>query len=375
MSTLVEIQEAITRLGGDEKCALSLWLQSLTAPALTALDEQRLLRSLDEAIRDVDTGKGVPLEEGANWWLHGLEDSLRAAGHRGPGRSRPPARIEVGGLRTCCNSDHRERKEKGNPMNQKSLPLTGLLLMLLAVATPVRAQFTLFEERFESGNLNQWTGKAGLPHHGQIVTDPLNSINHVLTFSDVNAAGDIFSASRISVDGLPRRFILSFDFLGLPIDGVPPSEYGGFTGVTTDPAGVLPHYWLAGTYLPALNVPAPVATVLTADGLWHHYEVDFTEVVVANGLTSFQLMLEDWYDRGSIPGDVYFDNVRLAAPLDIEQRVPCAGPLSGGTWKNHGEYVSSVVEVVKTYVQNGLLTEREAETVIATAANSECGRK
>ena len=63
MSTLVEIQEAITRLGDDEKSALSLWLQSQTAPAMTASDEQRLLRSLDEAIRDVDAGKGVPLEE------------------------------------------------------------------------------------------------------------------------------------------------------------------------------------------------------------------------------------------------------------------------------------------------------------------------
>ena len=44
MSTLVEIQEAITRLGDDEKSALSLWLQSQTAPAMAATDEQRLLR-------------------------------------------------------------------------------------------------------------------------------------------------------------------------------------------------------------------------------------------------------------------------------------------------------------------------------------------
>jgi hypothetical protein len=63
MSTLVEIQEAITHLGEDEKTALSLWLQSLTAPAMSATDEQRLLRSLDEAIRDVDSGQGVPLED------------------------------------------------------------------------------------------------------------------------------------------------------------------------------------------------------------------------------------------------------------------------------------------------------------------------
>ena len=63
MSTLVEIQEAISRLGNDEKTALSLWLEAQTSPAMSARDEQHLLRSLDEAIRDVDTGKGVPLEE------------------------------------------------------------------------------------------------------------------------------------------------------------------------------------------------------------------------------------------------------------------------------------------------------------------------
>jgi len=63
VSTLVEIQEAISRLGEAEKAALSVWLESQSAPAMSASDEQRLLRSLDEAIRDVDTGKGVPLEE------------------------------------------------------------------------------------------------------------------------------------------------------------------------------------------------------------------------------------------------------------------------------------------------------------------------
>lgn len=63
MSTLAEIQAAITRLGNDERAALSIWLESQSAPTLSPSDEQRLLRSLDEAIRDVEAGKGVPLEE------------------------------------------------------------------------------------------------------------------------------------------------------------------------------------------------------------------------------------------------------------------------------------------------------------------------
>ena len=63
MSTLIEIQEAVANLPDDEKKALSLWLSSQTEPELSANDERRLLSSLDEAIRDVDAGKGVPIQD------------------------------------------------------------------------------------------------------------------------------------------------------------------------------------------------------------------------------------------------------------------------------------------------------------------------
>ena len=63
MSTLAEIQEAVIRLPDDERKALSLWINSQNAPEMSAAEEQRLIRSLDEAIRDVDAGKGVPIEE------------------------------------------------------------------------------------------------------------------------------------------------------------------------------------------------------------------------------------------------------------------------------------------------------------------------
>jgi hypothetical protein len=63
MSTLAEIQEAVSRLPSDEKKVLSLWLNSQTGPELSVVDEQRLLQSLDEAMRDVDAGKGVPIED------------------------------------------------------------------------------------------------------------------------------------------------------------------------------------------------------------------------------------------------------------------------------------------------------------------------
>lgn len=63
MSTLIEIQDAVAQLPSNEKKTLQLWLNSQTEPEMTAHEEERLLRSLDEAIRDVDAGKGVSIDE------------------------------------------------------------------------------------------------------------------------------------------------------------------------------------------------------------------------------------------------------------------------------------------------------------------------
>ena len=63
MSSLVEIQDAVAQLPSNEKKALQLWLNSQTEPEMTTQEEQHLLRSLDEAMRDIDAGKGVSMDE------------------------------------------------------------------------------------------------------------------------------------------------------------------------------------------------------------------------------------------------------------------------------------------------------------------------
>lgn len=63
MSTLIEIQDAVARLPGSEREALQLWLNSQAESELTAWEEQRLLRSLDQAVRDIEADKGVPINE------------------------------------------------------------------------------------------------------------------------------------------------------------------------------------------------------------------------------------------------------------------------------------------------------------------------
>jgi predicted transcriptional regulator len=63
MSTLAEIQDAISQLSEREQAALAAWLDSRRTLSLNIQDEESLLRSLDEATRDINAGKGVPIEE------------------------------------------------------------------------------------------------------------------------------------------------------------------------------------------------------------------------------------------------------------------------------------------------------------------------
>jgi hypothetical protein len=59
----------------------------------------------------------------------------------------------------------------------------------------------------------------------------------------------------------------------------------------------------------------------------------------------------------------------------IDQIAPCAGPASGGTWKNHGQYVSAVAHAVELFLGQGVITVEQAEQIILQAAESNCGHK
>ena len=63
MSTLAEIQDAVARLPSKERKALQIWLNSQAEPEMSAQEEEHLLRSLDEAMRDIDAGKSASMEE------------------------------------------------------------------------------------------------------------------------------------------------------------------------------------------------------------------------------------------------------------------------------------------------------------------------
>ena len=71
MSTLIEIQDAVAHLPSSERKALQMWLNSQGEPEMSAQEEQRLLRSLDDATREIDAGRGVSIDDvrkrGRSW--------------------------------------------------------------------------------------------------------------------------------------------------------------------------------------------------------------------------------------------------------------------------------------------------------------------
>jgi hypothetical protein len=153
----------------------------------------------------------------------------------------------------------------------------------------------MFLESFE-GNLSGWQGGTWYrPASGTIVADPLQA-DHALNFGHLNSGGDIFSVATFN--SANDVFILSFDYLGMPIAGGNPADRGGFIGYSQGLPGS--HVWLGGTqnsYGTALN--------LIDDGAWHNYSLTF------NAAGNIHLMLEDFVGSGGIPRDAFFDNILL----------------------------------------------------------------
>jgi len=57
----------------------------------------------------------------------------------------------------------------------------------------------------------------------------------------------------------------------------------------------------------------------------------------------------------------------------IDQIAPCSGPASGGTWKNHGQYISAVAQATEAFLAQGLISADQADEIVAQAAESNCG--
>lgn len=63
-----------------------------------------------------------------------------------------------------------------------------------------------------------------------------------------------------------------------------------------------------------------------------------------------------------------------ASGCSLDQLVPCAGPASGGVWRNHGQYVAARLRVIQQFRREGWLNRNQTKELISAAARSDCGR-
>jgi prepilin-type N-terminal cleavage/methylation domain-containing protein len=58
----------------------------------------------------------------------------------------------------------------------------------------------------------------------------------------------------------------------------------------------------------------------------------------------------------------------------IAELVPCAGPFgSSEPWTSHGDYVSAVTQTAQAFLDQGLITQAEKNTIVVQVALSDCG--
>ncbi len=191
---------------------------------------------------------------------------------------------------------------------QKALAIGVLSLAVVAISLTNVAASIIFIDDFEGG-LSQWIGKYGGAHHGVVVNDPLVPGNHVLTFTELNAAGDIFTLQQFNLV-TNQTYRISFDYLGLADIASVPGDFGGYAGMSEYFPGR--HLWYYGT-----GSSSGASGILVDDGQWHSYDYDFTAPVIFTHHGSgpgndIRLMFEDFLESGGRVGDAYFDNISLS---------------------------------------------------------------
>ena len=144
--------------------------------------------------------------------------------------------------------------------------------------------------------------------------------------------------------------------------------------VTFDPPILLPadHYFFrpeaglsSGNFL-WLSAPKPVSPPLFVGDLQSWIRND-------NLAPDWSRIGTDITHEGPFNASFSLSGVTDALSI-IDQLVPCSGPASGGTWKNHGQYVSSVAHVAQNLADQGCISQQEIGQIVSDAARSSCGK-
>jgi len=199
------------------------------------------------------------------------------------------------------------------------------------------------------------------PADNEINSATRDSSNNSLSLSNAMVVNPVFPVMNSVVNG---------------IHPAPPQGEGPVTGeevsitVTFDPPIALPadHYFFrpevglsSGNFL-WLSAPRPV------------FVGDLQSWIRSANLAP------DWLRIGTDitlqgPFNASFSLSGETIQQRIEELVPCDGPASGGTWKNHGQYVSTVTHVAQMFVNQGLISGSEKGQIVSAAARSDCGKK
>ena len=206
----------------------------------------------------------------------------------------------------------------------------------------------------------------------------------------VNSPSDveIDDATRDSLDGslsANATVVGMFSVLNSVVNGINPSP-NQFTGgegpvtgtevtitVTFDPPILLPadHYFFrpevglsSGNFL-WLSAPKPVNPPIFVGDLQSWIRND-------NLAPDWSRIGTDITHQGPFNASFSLSGVMDAESI-IDQLVPCSGPASGGTWKNHGQYVSSVAHAAQLLANLGCISPGIGQ-IVSEAARSDCGK-
>jgi hypothetical protein len=142
--------------------------------------------------------------------------------------------------------------------------------------------------------------------------------------------------------------------------------------VTFDPPIVLPahHYFFrpevglsSGNFL-WLSAPKPVNPPLFVGDLQSWIRND-------NLAPDWSRIGTDIAHQGPFNASFSLSGVTDAESI-IDELVPCSGPASGGTWRNNGQYVSSVAHAAQSLANQGCISQQEIGQIVSEAARSDC---
>jgi hypothetical protein len=228
-------------------------------------------------------------------------------------------------------------------------------------------------------------------YHVFPVDSDTNRTPAVVTRANSPSDVEIDDATRDSLDGSlsanPTVVNPTFSVLNSVVNNINPSP-NQFTGgegpvtgtevtitVTFDPPILLPadHYFFrpevglsSGNFL-WLSAPRPVNPPLFVGDLQSWIRND-------NLAPDWSRIGTDITHQGPFNASFSLSGVMDAASI-IDQLVPCSGPASGGTWKNHGQYVSSVAHAAQSLAKQGCISQQEIGQIVSEAARANCGKE